>query len=238
MRNAVNPPHGAGRLIEHPGRNLQPSVRCRARDAAAKYRSVSLLDHLMDVDVVPRPWVPGIENFTHLGPVGVLASCSTTADVLIHRLTGKRPIRPTSTRRSQSRSRHDRGGNPLNKPRQTVQTNRATSQEPSVPSGGEAQEPSEGLAQTRAELGPAGMMAKPLGQPVAGHCADMVAIAKQPVGIAVGQFEEIHHVAQTVARQARRAQGRVIERDRQGRIVATIGPQLVGGQVLKPSQRT
>ena len=78
MRNAVNPPRGAGRLIEHPGRNLQPSVRCRARYAAAKYRSVSLLDHLMDVHVVPRPWVPGIENLTHLGPVGVLASCSTT----------------------------------------------------------------------------------------------------------------------------------------------------------------
>jgi hypothetical protein len=85
MRNAVNPPRGAGRLIEHPGRNLQPSVRCRARDAAAKYRSVSLLDHLMDVDVVPRPWMPGIENLTQLGPVGVLASCSTTRCDRIHR---------------------------------------------------------------------------------------------------------------------------------------------------------
>ena len=31
----------------------------------------------------------------------------------IHRLTGKRPIRPTSTRRRQSRWRHETGGNPL-----------------------------------------------------------------------------------------------------------------------------
>ena len=52
----------------------------------------------MDVDVVPRPWVPRIENLTHPGPVGVLASCSTTPDDLIHRLTGKPRIRPTSTR--------------------------------------------------------------------------------------------------------------------------------------------
>ena len=38
------------------------------------------------------------------------------------------PIRPTSIRRSQSSwLRHDRGGNPLNKPRQTVETNRASS---------------------------------------------------------------------------------------------------------------
>jgi enoyl-CoA hydratase len=51
----------------------------------------------------------------------------TMPDVLIHCLTGRPRIRPTSTRRGQIRLRQNRGGNPLTKPRQAVQTNAATS---------------------------------------------------------------------------------------------------------------
>ena len=79
MGNAANPPSGAGRLIEHPGRNLQPSVGCRARDAAAEDLLASLLDHLMNVDLATCPRMPRIKKFTLLGPVGVLSSCCTTA---------------------------------------------------------------------------------------------------------------------------------------------------------------
>ncbi|MEM0938052.1 MAG: hypothetical protein AAGJ91_19395, partial [Pseudomonadota bacterium] len=46
----------------------------------------------------------------------------------IHRWTGKHPIRHISTRRDQSRSRHNRAENPPKKQLETVQTNRTTSQ--------------------------------------------------------------------------------------------------------------
>ena len=39
-------------------------------------------------------------------------------------------------------------------------------------------------------------MAKALGQAVAGHGADMVAVTQQPVSIPIGQFEKVHNVAQ------------------------------------------
>ena len=114
----------------------------------------------------------------------------------------------------------------------------AAAQKPPPPLGGPVQQPSEGFPPAGAELAPAGVMAKALGQAVAGHGADMVAVTQQPVSIPIGQFEKVHNVAQTVARQARCAQGRVVEGDRQRRVTAPIGPQLVGGQVFQPSQRT
>lgn len=77
MRRGANPPSSAGCSIEHPGRNLQPPIRCRARETAAEYRSASLRDNFMNVDVVPRPWVPGIKNLPNLSSVGVLPPCST-----------------------------------------------------------------------------------------------------------------------------------------------------------------
>jgi hypothetical protein len=45
----------------------------------------------------------------------------------IHRLTVKRPIRPTSTSRCPKRPRLNRGGNPLRKRLEPVQSNRTTS---------------------------------------------------------------------------------------------------------------
>ena len=46
----------------------------------------------------------------------------------IRRLAGRRPIRHTSTRCSQSRRRHKQGGHPLSDSPEPVQTNRATSE--------------------------------------------------------------------------------------------------------------
>jgi len=52
---------------------------------------------------------------------------STTAGGPIRVWDGKRPIRPTSMRCSQSRLRHNKGRNPLSDSPETVQTNRASS---------------------------------------------------------------------------------------------------------------
>ena len=60
-------------------------------------------------------------------PGSAAISASTTAAAHIHRLTGKRPIRPTSTSRCPKRRRHNRGGKPLRKRPEPVQTNRTTS---------------------------------------------------------------------------------------------------------------
>ena len=59
------------------------------------------------------------------GSAAILAS--TTADAHIHRLTAKRPIRPTSNSRCPKWRRHNQGGNPLRKRPEHVQTDRATS---------------------------------------------------------------------------------------------------------------
>ncbi len=97
MGNAANPPGGAGRLIEHPGRNLQPSVGCRARDAAAENLLANLLDHLMNVDLATCPRMPRIKKFTLLGPVGALSSCCTIPSARTRRwATGHRHRRRSS----------------------------------------------------------------------------------------------------------------------------------------------
>lgn len=93
MGSRANPPGGAARSIEHPGRNLQRPNGCRTREAAAENPAAGLLDHLMNVDPAPGPWMPWIKKLAFIGPVGVVSSCCTIPDVLIHRLTGKPRIR-------------------------------------------------------------------------------------------------------------------------------------------------
>jgi hypothetical protein len=63
--------------IEHPRRNLQPSIRCLAGKAAAENRCVTLVDHFMNVDMAARPRMPWIEKLPLLSPVGVLSSSCT-----------------------------------------------------------------------------------------------------------------------------------------------------------------
>ena len=60
-------------------------------------------------------------------PGSAAISAFTTAAVRIHRLTGKRPIRPTSPRQCPKRQRHNRGRKPLGNRPGPVQINRTTS---------------------------------------------------------------------------------------------------------------
>jgi hypothetical protein len=72
-------PGRAGRPIEHPGRNLQPSPGCLTREAATENLSASLLNHLMNMDQASGPRMPRIKKLGLRDPVGVPSSCFTIA---------------------------------------------------------------------------------------------------------------------------------------------------------------
>ena len=78
MCGCGNAPRGAGRAIEHPGRDLQPPIGCLAREAAAEHIPVSLLDYLMNVNITPAPGMPGIKKLPLPGPVGVVVALYNT----------------------------------------------------------------------------------------------------------------------------------------------------------------
>jgi hypothetical protein len=78
MDDSADTPSRTDCPIEHPGRNLQPPIRCRTREAAAENLLASPLDHFMDVGLATRPWMPRIKKLTFLDPVGVPLSCCTT----------------------------------------------------------------------------------------------------------------------------------------------------------------
>ena len=67
-----------GRPFEHPGRNLQPAIRSRPAQCAAKRRAIGLRDCLVDRHPHPKPRMPGIQKCSKHRPVGVLKPCSTT----------------------------------------------------------------------------------------------------------------------------------------------------------------
>ena len=84
--------------VKHPDRDFQRPVRPTAREIASKHRHTRFVDHLMDINRSAKPRVPSIKNLAPIDNVGVLAFSCTTAVGPTHRLTGKPPIRPTSTR--------------------------------------------------------------------------------------------------------------------------------------------
>ena len=90
MGSGANTPGRAGRPIEHPGRNLQPSPGCLTREAATENLSASLLNHLMNMDRASGPRMPRIKKLVLRDPVGVPSSCCTTASELIDPLTRMR----------------------------------------------------------------------------------------------------------------------------------------------------
>ena len=92
MGSGANTPGRAGRPIEHPGRNLQPSPGCLTREAATENLSASLLNHLMNMDRASGPRMPRIKKLVLRDPVGVPSSCCTT--------TSERIDHWTKTRRS------------------------------------------------------------------------------------------------------------------------------------------
>src|ERR1700682_3432087 len=73
----ANTPGRAGRPIEHPGRNLQPSPGYPTRQAAKENLSASLLNHLMNMDQASGPRMPRIKKLVLRDPVGVPSSCCT-----------------------------------------------------------------------------------------------------------------------------------------------------------------
>src|SRR5258706_13656005 len=73
--SGANTPGRASRLIEHPGRNLQPSPGCPTREAATENLSARLLNHLMNVDQASGPRMPRIKKLVLRDPVGVPSSC-------------------------------------------------------------------------------------------------------------------------------------------------------------------
>jgi hypothetical protein len=75
--SGANTPGRAGRPIEHPGRNLQPSPGCLTREAATENLSASLLNHLMNMDQASGPRMPRIKKLVLRDPVGVPSSCCT-----------------------------------------------------------------------------------------------------------------------------------------------------------------
>src|ERR1700737_3504231 len=76
--SGANTPGRAGRPIEHPGRNLQPSPGCPTREAATENLSARLLNHLMNMDQASCPRMPRIKKLVLRDPVGVPSSCCTT----------------------------------------------------------------------------------------------------------------------------------------------------------------
>ena len=58
----------AGRPIEHPGRNLQPSPGSPTSEAATQNLSASLLNHLMNMDQASGPRMPRIKKLALRDP--------------------------------------------------------------------------------------------------------------------------------------------------------------------------
>lgn len=69
---------GAGRPVEYPGRNLQPTVRIRTAQATAKNSAVRSLNRRVNADPKTEPRMPWVQQFSKLGSVGVLKLCCTT----------------------------------------------------------------------------------------------------------------------------------------------------------------
>jgi hypothetical protein len=69
---------GAGRLVEHPGWNLKPTVGIGTAKITAKNNSVRPVDRLMNSDLKTKPRMPYVLQFSKLSSVGVLQLCCTT----------------------------------------------------------------------------------------------------------------------------------------------------------------
>src|SRR6478752_2205206 len=78
--SGANTPGRAGRPIEHPGRNLQPSPGCSTREAATENLSASLLNNLMNMDQASGPRMPRIKKLVLRDPVGVPSWCTIASE--------------------------------------------------------------------------------------------------------------------------------------------------------------
>src|ERR1700681_2194445 len=72
----------AGRPVEHPCWNFQPTVCLRPIQRAAKDDIISLVDGLMNANSATKPRMMPIKNLAKNGPVGVLKRCCTIEPVV------------------------------------------------------------------------------------------------------------------------------------------------------------
>jgi hypothetical protein len=76
---------GTRRPVEHPRRDLKPSLGLRSVGRAPENHAVRLVDHRMDGHLAAGPGVKPIQDFTPKGPVGVLKPrCSLVKGVIRH----------------------------------------------------------------------------------------------------------------------------------------------------------
>jgi hypothetical protein len=73
----------ARRSVEHPRRDLKPSLDLRSLGRAPKNRAIRLVDYRVDGHLAVDPGVKPIQDFTPSGPVGVLKLCCTTLSGVI-----------------------------------------------------------------------------------------------------------------------------------------------------------
>src|SRR3974390_1030106 len=118
---------GAGRPVEHPGWNFQPTARIGTAQATAKISAVRSLDRRMNADPKAKPWMPRVQQFSKLSSVGVLKLCCTMAGGHTRALTARHPIKPTS-RRCLSAWQPNPGRRSTYRRGDSVQTTGATSQ--------------------------------------------------------------------------------------------------------------
>jgi hypothetical protein len=101
---------GAGRPVEHPSRNLEPTVRIRTAQTAAKNSAVRSLNRRVNADPKTAPRMSRVQQFSKLSSVGVLKLCFTIAAGRTRALTTAPRIKPTSTNyRSARRPNPGRG---------------------------------------------------------------------------------------------------------------------------------
>lgn len=79
VRSIRDAPARADHPVEHPRRNLQPTMQRLSGKGAAEKRCILLLDHLVDRDLPPSPGMPWVKKLAlKTGPVGVPSSSCTT----------------------------------------------------------------------------------------------------------------------------------------------------------------
>jgi hypothetical protein len=81
----------ACRSLKHPFRYCKAAVRRLNRLRAPKYPPVSPDQYLMHENAPTKPWMPGVENFSFLGPVGVMLSSCTIRRARTWRWARMRP---------------------------------------------------------------------------------------------------------------------------------------------------
>jgi hypothetical protein len=93
--------------VEHPLRDLDASSLVLLVQSAAGDQLLLMHTRLMNPDEATKPRMPGIQNFSGLGTMGVLLMTCTTCDDRISRWTRGRRMRCTSPSQTGVRRRDE-----------------------------------------------------------------------------------------------------------------------------------